>query len=59
MAENIYIENNEEIIKEIREKIKKNPKYTHPANKEFQEDIKNYGFENGNKFTSWMQQNDI
>lgn len=45
----------ESIVIEIREKIKKNPKYIHPCNKEFQEDINKYGFENGNKFISWMQ----
>lgn len=49
----------EEIIKEIKEKIKKNPKYMHPCNKEFQEDMKIYGFENGNKFVNWMQNNGI
>jgi len=59
MAENIDIRNNEDIIKEIREKIKKNPKYINPCCKEFQEDIKRYKFESGNKFISWMQQNGI
>lgn len=44
------------MIKEIKEKIKKNPKYVHPCNKEFQEYIKRYGFENGYKFICWMQQ---
>ncbi len=43
------------ISREIKEKIKKNPKYLHPCNKEFQEDIKKYGFENGNKFIRWLQ----
>ena len=59
MVENIDIWNNEDIIEEIREKIKKNPKYTNPCCKEFQEDIKRYKFENGNKFINWMQQNGI
>lgn len=39
----------ENIIKEIKEKIKKNPKYIHPCNKEFQEDIKKLGL-TGNQF---------
>lgn len=54
MKENIY-----NIIKEIREKIKNDPKYLHPCNKEFQEDIKRFEFKNGNEFVSWMQQNGI
>lgn len=59
MVENIDIGNKKDIIKEIREKIKNNPKYINPCGKEFQEDIKRYGFENGNKFISWMQQKGI
>ena len=59
MVENIDIGNNEDIIKEIKEKIKKNPKYINPCSKEFQEDIKRHKFENGNKFINWMQQNNI
>lgn len=39
----------ENIIKEIKEKIKTNPKYIHPCNKEFQEDIKKLGL-TGNQF---------
>lgn len=53
------IEDIDNIIREIKEKIKKNPKYIHPCNKEFQEDIKRYKFENGNKFITWMQHNGI
>lgn len=52
-------ENIENIIKKIKDKIKKNPKYLHPCNKEFQEDIKRYRFENGNRFIYWMRQNGI
>lgn len=60
MTENINENRNkDDIIIEIKKKIHKNPKYTHPANKEFQEDIKKYRFENGNKFIYWMQQNGI
>jgi len=59
MTQNIDIRNNEDVVKEIREKIKKNPKYINPCCREFQEDIKNYKFENGNKFISWMQENGI
>lgn len=59
MVENIDIGNDKDVIKEIRENIKKNPKYINPCSKEFQEDIKRYKFENGNKFISWMQQNGI
>lgn len=57
------MENEENIIKEIREKIKKlktyGRDYVHPCNREFQEDMKKYGFENGNKFICWMQNNGI
>lgn len=49
----------EDILTEIKEKIRNNPKYLNPCGKEFQEDIKRYNFENGNKFTSWLQQNGI
>jgi len=47
------------IIKEVREKIKNNPKYTHPCNKDFQEDTKRLGFNSGHKYIAWMQQNGI
>ncbi len=43
-------------IAEIKEKVRKNPKFLHPANKErleYQEKLK---FTNGNDFTCWMQQ---
>jgi len=59
MTGNINEDRKDDIIIEIKEKIKKNPRYIHPANKEFQEDIKRYGFENGNRFICWMQQNGI
>lgn len=50
---------NIDIIREVREKIKNNPKYVNPMNKIFQEDIKRYGFESGNKYINWMQLNGI
>ncbi len=56
--ENIY-EIRRKAILEIKEKIKKNPKYLHPCNKERQEDMKRLGFSNGNDFTHWMQQSGI
>lgn len=46
-------------ITEIKEKVKKNPGYLHPMNKERQEDMKRLKFANGNDFTHWMQQNRI
>ena len=49
----------ENIIREVREKIKNNPKYVNPMSKEFQEDIKRYGFENGYRYIIWMQHNGI
>jgi hypothetical protein len=45
-------------ISEIKEKMKVS-KYLHPCNKERQEDMKKLEFENGYKFTCWMQQNGI
>jgi hypothetical protein len=51
-----------EAISKIKEKIKKNPGhcgYLHPCNKERLEDMKTLGFQNGNNFTHWMQQNRI
>ena len=46
-------------IVEIKEKVKKNPGYLHPCNKERQEDMKRLKFDSGNSFTFWMQQNGI
>lgn len=43
----------------IKEKVKKNPKYLHPVNKERLEDMKKFMFVSGNEFTQWMQQNGI
>lgn len=51
--------NIEDIKKEIKEKIKNDPKYIHPANKEFQKDIKKYGFNSGYEYITWMQNNGI
>lgn len=53
------MENIENIKIEIKEKIGKNPKYIHPCSKEFQEDIKRFGFNNGNEFISFLKQNGI
>lgn len=50
---------NIDIIIEIKEKIKNNIGYLHPCNKEFQEDIKIYGFGSGHDFITWMQNNGI
>lgn len=55
----IEIENIRKVITEIREKIKNNSKYVNPMNKEFQEDIKKYGFKSGHEYTTWMQNNGI
>ena len=46
-------------IYEIKEKVKKNPKYLHPTNKERIEDMKRLMFISGNEFTQWMQKNGI
>ncbi len=50
---------NDIMICEIKEKIKKNPKYVHPCNKEFQDDIKKFGFESGYKYICWLEKNGI
>lgn len=49
----------EGIMIEIREKIKKNPRYLNPMNKEFCDDIKRYGFSTGYEYTCFLQQNGI
>jgi len=46
-------------IDEIKEKVKKNPKYLHPTNKERLEDMKKLMFVSGNEFVDWMRQNGI
>lgn len=48
-----------DIVADVREKVKENPKYLHPYNKEFQEDMKRFGFVNGTYFTYWIRQNGI
>lgn len=60
-VENVNIDNiNIENIKiEIKEKIRKNPRYVNPCSKEFQEDIKRFGFNSGNVFISFLKQNGI
>ena len=53
---NIKDEIRKNAIEEIKEKVRKNPKFLHPVNKErleYQEKLK---FANGNDFTNWMQQ---
>lgn len=46
-------------IDEIKGKVKKNPKYLHPTNKERLEDMKKLMFVSGNEFVDWMRQNGI
>ena len=57
-------ENNTEItrkkyISKIREKIRNNPKYIHPCNKEYQEDIKRLEFSSGNEYQRFLIENRI
>lgn len=47
------------VIEEIKKKVRNNPKYLHPCNKERLEDMKMLKFANGNEFTQWMQENRI
>lgn len=49
----------EDVIEEIKEKVRKNSKFLHPVNKEMLEYQKKLKFTNGNEFTQWMQQNGI
>jgi len=53
------IDSAEDILTEIKEKIKKNPKYLYPMNKEFQEDAKKFGFLSTGRYVVWLQQNGI
>lgn len=53
------IDNIEDTIRDIKEKIKKNPKYLHPMNREFQEDAKRFGFPGISRYVVWLQQNGI
>lgn len=46
-------------IQDIKEKVKKEPRYLHPMNKERRNDEKRLEFKNGYEFTCWMQQNGI
>lgn len=41
---------------DIKKKIKKNPKYLHPCNKERQEDMKRLGFVSGYEYICWLKQ---
>lgn len=58
MEENID-EIRRKVVTEIKDKVRKNPGYAHPCNKERQEDMKRLKFASGNDFTRWMQQNGI
>jgi transposase len=51
--------NIENIKMEIKEKIRKNPRYVNPCSKEFQEDIKRFEFSSGYEFISFLKQNGI
>ena len=46
-------------VTKIKEKVKQNPKYLHPMNKERQEVMKRLEFSNGNDFNRWIQHNEI
>lgn len=46
-------------INQIREKIRNNSKYINPMNREFREDIKKYGFNNGCEYIAWLRKNKI
>jgi hypothetical protein len=56
MEENIE-KSRKDTIAEIKEKIRKNPKFLHPANKERLEYHEKLKFSSGYEFTCWMQQN--
>ena len=53
------IDSIEDRIREIKEKINKNPRYLHPMNREFQEDAKRFGFHSTGRYVVWLQQNGI
>ncbi len=53
------IDNIGNMIRDIKEKIKKNPKYINPCNREFQEDAKKFGFSSTSRYVVWLQQNGI
>lgn len=53
------MKNIENVKKEIKEKINKSPRYINPTNKEFQEDIKKYGFNTGYEYICWLRQNQL
>jgi hypothetical protein len=59
MTENNIENMRRNAIQEVKEKIKKNLKYTHPCNKERKNDEKRLKFSNGYEYTCWMQQNGI
>lgn len=48
-----------DILREIKEKIRKNPRYICPCSQEFKNDIKKYGFDSGKEYIFWMRQNRI
>lgn len=53
------IDSIENVIRKIKEKANKNPKYLHPMNKELQEDAKIFGFSSTGRYIVWLQQNGI
>lgn len=58
MTENIYVVRKES-IKRIKEQFNTIPNYTHPCNKDRQDDMKKLGFVSGRDFNNWMLQNGI
>ena len=55
MEENNIEDIRSNTVEKIKEKIKRNPKYLNPCNKERQEDIKRLKFATGYDFTCWLQ----
>lgn len=50
------MENIKDVIDEIKEKVRNNPNFLSPCNKERLEHQKKLKFANGNDFTCWMQE---
>lgn len=48
------IDNLDNVIEEIKEKVRKNPKYLHPTNKDRLEDQKRLKFPNGYSYICWL-----
>lgn len=53
------IDSIEDVIRKIKEKANKIPKYLHPMNKDLQEDAKMFGFSSTGRYIIWLQQNGI